>query len=455
MIPEQQFHTEPRAGHDSSAWPFIPINSKVFDELEIVRADGVYLYTRSGQRILDASAGAVVGNIGWGRDDVVAEAAAALKRATYVLPPFATPERVELVERLRDRWLPPHLRKLSFFGSGSEANESAIRLARQYQLAKGRSSRFKVIGRDVAYNGTTIATLSVGGHASRRRGFEPLMLDMPHVPAHYCLRCPLELSWPECRVACAHELEAVIQREGPDTIAAFLAEPIVGTSGGALVPPDDYWPAIEAICKRYDILLIADEVLTGFGRTGAKLGIDHWNVAADIAVLGKGMSGGYASISGVATTVAVAETLRTAGIQPMFHTYGGHPVHCAAASKVLQILEQEQLVERVARNAPLLEQKMRSLESHPNVAQVRGKGFLWSVELVRDKDTLERFPESAGVTFKLMEATVKRDVFTYFGGTGEVRDVIVVAPHFIIEVAQMDEIVNVLKEGISEVCAAT
>lgn len=438
----------------STAWPFIPINSQVFDELEIVRAEGVYLYTRKGQKILDASAGAVVGNIGWGRDEVVDAAADALKRVSYVLPPFATPERVELVERLRDHWLPQHLRKVCFFGSGSEANESAIRLARQYQLAKGRSGRYKVIGRDVAYNGTSLATLAVGGHAMRRRGFEPMMLDMPHAPACYCLRCPLDKTWPSCSVACAHELEAVIQREGADTIAAFLAEPIVGTSGGSLVPPDDYWPAIEAICKRHDILLIADEVLTGFGRTGARFAVDHWNVAADMVVLGKGMSGGYASISGVAVTTEVTEALRSAGTQPMFHTYGGHPVHCATASKVLQIMQEEQLVERVARLAPVLEQKMRTLEAHPNVAEVRGRGFLWSVEIVRDKGSLQRFPESAGVTFRLMEATVKRGVFTYFGGTGEVRDIINVAPHFILEEAQMDDIVSALDEGISEVCAA-
>ena len=160
-------------------WPFVPLNSAVFDDMEIVRGEGVYLYTKNGQRILDGSAGAVVGNIGWGREVVAAEAAAALSRLTYALPPFATPERLELVERLRNNWLPQHIRKVSFFGSGSEANEAAIRLARQYQLAKGRMGRYKVIGRDASYNGTSLATLAVGGHTSRRRGFEPLLLDMP------------------------------------------------------------------------------------------------------------------------------------------------------------------------------------------------------------------------------------------------------------------------------------
>jgi len=438
---------------DQQAWPFVPIKSDVFDHMQVVRAKGAYLYTSTGQKILDASAGAVVGNIGWGREEVAAEAGATLSRLTYALPPFATPERLALVERLRDNWLPKHIRKVSFFGSGSEANDSAMRLARQYQLAKGRDKRYKVIGRDASYNGTSLATLAVGGHTSRKRGFEPLMLDMPHAPACYCLRCPMGKTWPSCGVACAHELEALIAREGADTISAFLAEPIVGTSGGGLVPPDDYWPVIEEICKRHDILLIADEVLTGFGRTGKRFAVDHWNVNADVIVLGKGMSGGYASISALAATENVTDTLTEAGMMPMFHTYGGHPVHCAAANKVLQIMEDEQLVERVARLAPVLERKMRSLEDHPNVAEVRGRGFLWCVELVKNKSTLERFPESSAVTYKLMEATVKRDVFTYFGGTGDVRDIINVAPHFIINEAQMDQIVSALREGISEVCA--
>jgi adenosylmethionine-8-amino-7-oxononanoate aminotransferase len=435
-------------------WPFVSTKSKVFDEMEIVSADGVYLYTSDGRKILDASAGAVVGNIGWGREEVAATAAAALTRLTFALPPFATPERLELVERLRNEWLPDHIRKVSFFGSGSEANEAAIRLARQYQLAKGRGGRYKVIGRDVSYSGTSLATLAVGGHTARRRGFEPMMLDMPHAPACYCLRCPMGKAWPSCKVACAHELEALIEREGADSIAGFLAEPIVGTSGGGLVPPDDYWPAIVEICKRHDILLIADEVLTGFGRTGQRFGVDHWNLDADMIVLGKGMSGGYASISGVATTEAVTEVLTNAGMMPMFHTYGGHPVHCATASKVLQIMEREQLVQRVSHLAPVLEQKMRALESHPNVAEVRGRGFLWAVEIVKDKATLARFTESSAITFKLMESTVKQGVFTYFGGTGDVRDVIIVAPHFIIEEAQMDDIVSALHYGITEVCAA-
>ena len=430
----------------------MPLNSQVFDEMEIVRAEGAYIYTRDGKKILDGSAGAAVGNIGWGRKEVVDAASASLENLTYALPPFATPERLALAERLAQNWLPGDMPGISFFGSGSEANEAAMRLARQYQLSKGRDKRWKIIGRDISYNGTTLATLGVGGHTARRLGFEPMMQDMPHAPAVYCLRCPLGKTYPSCKVACAIELETLIEWEGPDTIAGFQAEPITGTSGGAIVPPDEYWPMIADICKRHDIVLIADEVLSGFGRTGERMAVDHWNIEPDIIVLGKGMSGGYAAMSAVATRKHIPEAMSAAGLTPMFHTYAGHPTQCAAANKVLEIMDREKLVERVQALGPVLGEKMKMLLDNPFVADVRGKGFLYAVEIVADRETLELFPANAGVTFKVMEETVERGVFTYFGGTGEVRDIINIAPPFIIDENEMDMIVSALNDAITAVC---
>jgi len=437
---------------NQSAWPFVPLNSRVFDHMTIVRAEGVYLYTQDGKKILDGSAGAAVGNIGWGRQEVVDAAATALTDLTYTLPPFATPQRVDLAERLNRDWLPGDMPGISFFGSGSEANEAAMRLARQYQIAKGRMSRWKIIGRDVSYNGTSLATLALGGHEARRSGFEPMMKQMPHAPACYCLRCPFGKTYPACRLACATELEQLIQREGVDTIAAFQAEPITGTSGGAIVPPDGYWSTIAEICKRYDILFIADEVLTGFGRTGERMAVNHWDIQPDIIVLGKGMSGGYAAMSAVATRKHIPQAMEEAGISPMFHTYGGHPSQCAAADKVLEIMDREDLVARVQTMGPILEQKISVLRNNPYVADVRGRGFFHAVEIVKDRQSLEMYPVNAGITFKVMEATVERGVFTYFGGTGAVRDIINIAPHFILEEAQMDTIVSALDEAITSVC---
>jgi adenosylmethionine-8-amino-7-oxononanoate aminotransferase len=428
------------------------MRSAVFDELEIVAAEGAYLVTRSGQRILDASAGAAVGNIGWGRQEVADAAAESLGRLAYTLPPFATPERLELAARLRRDWLPGDMPGISFFGSGTEANEAAMRLARQYQVAMGRGTRWKIIGRDLSYNGTSLATLAVGGHDARRRDFEPMLRDMPHLPACYCLRCPLGRSYPSCELACATALETLIEHEGADTIAALLVEPITGTSGGGLVPPDGYLATLARICRQHGILLIADEVLTGFGRTGARMAVDHWNIEPDLIVLGKGMSGGYAAISAVATRAEIPAAMEAAGLVPMYHTYGGHPTQCAAANKTLEILQREKLVERVCELGPLLREKLGLLLDNPFVADVRGRGFLYGVEIVRDRQSLERFPREAGITFKIMEATVRRGVFTYFGGTGTARDIINIAPPFIIEPHEMDRIVSALDDAISEVC---
>ena len=433
-------------------WPFVPVNNKSFDELQIVSAKGSYIYTSENKKLLDASAGAAVGNIGWGRKSVAEASSKSLQSLTYALPPFATPERLELVELLINDWLPEGLNKVSFFGSGSEAADTSIRLARQYQLSKGRSSRWKVIGRDVSYNGTSLATLAVGGHASRRAGFEPLLLDMPHASACYCLRCPMGKTYPNCKIDCATNLEEIILKEGADTIAAFIAEPIIGTSGGAIVPPDEYWPKIAQICKKYDVLLIADEILTGFGRTGKKFAVDHWNIKPDILLLGKGLSGGYAPMSAVVATTEITDSLQNAGIMAMYHTYGGHPASCAAAIEVLKILKREKLIERVSRLGPIFHEKLQTLTSKKNVAELRGKGFLYAIELVKDRDNLRHYPKEDGITFKIVDACVKRGVFVYFGGTGEVRDIICLAPPYIIDEEQMDRIVSVLSDSIDEIC---
>lgn len=430
----------------------MPLNNPVFDLLHIDRAEGSYLYTPEGKKILDASAGAVVGNIGWGRKEVVTAVAESLEKLTYTLPPFATGERLELAERLARDWLPGGMTGISFFGSGSEANEAAMRIARQYQIAKGRHSRWKVIGRDVSYNGTTLATLGVGGHDARRRGFKPMMTDMPHIAACYCLRCPFDKSFPACEIACASDLLATIEKEGPDTIAGFLAEPVTGTSGGAIVPPEGYWSIISDICKRFDIVLITDEVLTGFGRTGKRMASELWGIEPDVTVLGKGMGGGYAAISAVATRPHIQDALTSAGIAPMYHTYSGHPSQCAAANKVLEIIDREKLVQRVAALGPVLGQKLSVLRNNRYVADVRGIGFLYAIEIVRDKETLELFDAADSVSFKVLEESLKRGVLTYFGGTGSVRDIVIVAPTFVLEESEMDTIVTALDQSIDAVC---
>jgi len=400
--------------------------------LRIARSDGVWLYTDEGQQILDASGGAIVVNIGHGRREVAEAYAREAERVAYALPPFATESRVRLVEHLIDAWLPRGLTRVGFTSGGSESVDAALRITRAHFHCKGEPERWKVIGRDLSYHGTTLATLAVGGHTKRRAGFEPWLADLPKAPACYCYRCPLGKSLPECRTACVDEIEAEILRADPRTVAAVIAEPIGGSTAGALLPPDDYWPRLREICTRHGVLLIADEVMTGFGRTGKRFAVDHWGVTPDILIGGKGLTGGYAPMGGIFASEAVVAPIVERGLEVMFFTYSAHPASCAAAHKVLEILEREQLVERAALQGEKLGKRLGRLLAHPNVGDVRGRGLLWGVELVADKATRAPFPAATGLTAKVVAAGIAHGVFVYPGGVDPARDVITFGPPFTI-----------------------
>jgi adenosylmethionine-8-amino-7-oxononanoate aminotransferase len=386
--------------------------------LPVSRAEGAWFVLPDGRRILDAAGGAIVANVGHGRREVAEAVAAALEQAAYLVPPFASDARLALVERLRRSWLPAGLTRVLFTSGGSESMDAAIRLARQHHVAAGRPARWKVIGRELSYHGATLATLAAGGHTTRRAGLDPFLFDWPKAPAHYCLRCPLGLARPSCDVACVDAIEALIEREDPETVAAVVAEPVVGSSGGALVPPDAYWPRLAALCRRHGVLLIADEVMAGFGRTGRAFAVDHWGVVPDILVGGKGLSGGYAPMGGVYASEAVVAPLAARGDDFMFFTYGAHPASCAAADAVLAIVEREGLVARAAEQGKrLLDRLTATLAGHPNVAEVRGRGLLLGIELVKDRATLEPFAAETKLTGRVVAAGLRRGVFFYPGGT--------------------------------------
>ncbi len=434
-------------------YAFVP--KKFGPPFAIERAEGAYLYTPDGRAILDAAGGAVVANVGHGRREVAEAAARALERECYVVPTFATPSRVDLVERLQEHWLPDGLTRVYLASGGSEAVDAALRLARQYHVARGEPERWKVIGRDLSYHGTTLATLAAGGHAKRREAFEPLLSDWPKAPACYCLRCPLDRRYPECDVACADAVEALIEREGPETVAAFIAEPVVGSTAGALVPPDAYWPKLAEVCRRHGVLWIADEVMTGFGRTGRRFAVEHWGVTPDILVSGKGLAGGYAPLAGVFATEAVVAPLSALGEDLMFYTFGAHPAACAAADAVLDILERERLVERAAEMGERLRARLADLETHPNVGEIRGRGLLLGVELVADKATLEPFPAGSNLSARVVGAGLGEGVFFYPAGSGAARDAIVLGPPFIISDDEVEKIVTTLERAIDSAVERT
>lgn len=437
------------ADANSPIWPFIPSGR---GPLEIERAEGSWLIAPGGRRILDAAGGAIVASLGHGRSEVAEAVARALRNASYVVPPFLTPERERLVRRLRERWLPAALTRVYLASGGSEAMDAAIRIARQHHVAAGHPERTEILSRRVSYHGATLSTLAVGDHAGRRAGLEPLLPPEHKLPACYCLRCPLGLEHPSCAVACADSLEETIDRLGSGRVAAFVAEPIVGSSGGALLPPEDYWPRIGEICRRHGVLLVADEVMTGFGRTGRRFAIEHFGIEPDLLVSGKGLAAGYAPICGVFATDAVVEPLARAGADVMFYTYGAHPAACAAAERVLEILETEKAVEAAERAGRELRARLSGLEGHSNVAEIRGLGLLIAVEIVRDRETLEPFPPEARLTQRIIAAGLHRDVFFYPGGSGDGRSVILLGPAFNIGHAEIETLVQALEAAIDEVC---
>lgn len=432
----------------SSLYPFVSRGDR--PALEIASTEGVWLVTPDGRRILDAAGGAIVANVGHGRSEVVEALARGAGEATFVVPPFATPSRLALVERLRRSWLPEALTRMAFTSGGSESVDLALRVVRQHHVAAGRPGRWKVVGRDFSYHGATLSTLAVGGHTARRSGLEPLLAPHPKAPACYPLRCGLCRAAGACTLACADAVEETILREGADTVAAVIAEPIVGSTAGALVPPDGYWPRLREICDRHGALLVADEVMTGFGRTGRRFALEHFGVVPDVLVGGKGLSGGYAPIGGVYVRQEVIEPIADRGEDVMFYTYGAHPAACAAAEKVLEILEREALVARAEELGLHLARRLEALRDHPHVAEVRGRGLLQAVELVRDRETREPFPAEARMAGRVVMAGLRRGVFLYPGGTKPGPDVVCFGPPFVIAEEELDLAVDVLREAIDE-----
>ena len=427
----------------SARYAFLPGSAP----LQIERTEGCFLITPDGRRILDAAGGAIVANIGHGREEVAAVAAEALARTTYVVPPFATPERVRLVERLRASWLPDGLERCVFASGGSEAIDAAVRIARQHFVSRGEPARWKVIGRELSYHGTTLSGLDIGGHVKRRDGFEPWLHDVPKAPACYPLRCALCSG--KCTLDCADAFEATIEAAGPETVAAVVIEPVGGSTAGALVPPDGVLRRVAEICRAHGILLIADEVMCGFGRTGERFAIEHDSVRPDLLVAGKGLAGGYAPIVGVFATDAVVAPIAERGDPVMFYTYSAHPASCAVADKVLEILEREDLVARAARQgARLGEGLVRAFGDHPHVAEVRGRGLLQALEFVEDRETHRPFPAATGFTAKVVAAGIEAGVFAYPGGTGAARDVLCLGPPFTIADAEIDWLVGALEKAL-------
>lgn len=414
---------------------------------------GVYLYDVDGKKYLDASSGAVTANIGHGVQEIIEAMHEQAKKVSFVYRSQFTSVAAERLAGKIAELTPDELNWCFFVNSGSEATETAMKMAIQYWQEKGIQTKTKILSRWVSYHGITLGALSMSGHPGRRARFVPLLEDFPVIHPPYCYRCPYKLEAPGCNYLCAQELEVAVNRIGAEKIAAFIAEPVIGAAGGAITPPKNYFKVIKKICDDHDILFIADEVMTGFGRTGTMLACEQWDVLPDLVAFGKGMGAGYAPIAAAVASEKVMEPI-LAGTKSVMsgHTLSANPQSCAVSLAVLEYLEKNKIMNEVESKAVYLRNGLEKLKGmFPFVGDVRGKGLLLGIEFVKDRDSKTPFPRTAMITQKMVSIAKEKGLLIYpacAGIDGVNGDAIIISPPLTITKLEMDELISLLKETL-------
>ncbi len=414
---------------------------------------GAYLYDLKGKKYLDGSGGAAVVNIGHGVREVVEAMSGQAGKVAYLSGLQFTHFPVEKLAEQVAEFLPFPEGKVCFLTSGSEAIEAALKLARQYWVEMGKTGKDRFISRKPSYHGNTLAALGLSARKHYQEAFRPMLLKSSKIHAPYCYRCPWEKSYPTCQMKCAYELEEEIQRLGKDKVAAFITEVIGGSSTGASVPPAEYLQIVRKICNKNDVLLIADEIMTGVGRTGKWLACDHFDLVPDIIVMGKGLTSGYVPLSAVATKKSLTDVLFKRGKSFLHHqTFAHHPVACAAAVATLNRLRKNSLVQYCARIGDVLQKKLNSLRSHPRVGDVRGRGLLIGIEFVKDQKKKKPFPRAQKYVERFVAGALEKGLILWPNighADGTNGDLVLVAPPFIIT----DREVSLIEEKLAAVLA--
>jgi adenosylmethionine-8-amino-7-oxononanoate aminotransferase len=422
------------------------------------RGEGCWIYTADGRRLLDASGQAAVISIGHGVTDI---ARAMAEQASRIAFAHTSQFHSKAAEKLAERLLqlaPGNFRRgglVYFTSGGSEATETAIKLAQQFHLESGQASRYRVVSRRQSYHGSTLGAMTVSGNVARRMPYAPMLAEWGHVAPCFCYHCEFGLDCADCGVACAADLDSFLEKDGDRDVAAFIFEPVVGATLGAAVPPDGYAKRIAEICRARGILLIADAVMSGMGRTGKAFAVQHWNVEPDLILVGKGVGSGYAPLGAVLVSARVAEVFaRGSGAFQHGFTYQAHPVAMAAGNAVLDYIEAHGLFERVALAAADLRSRLARLESHSNIGEVRGLGLLIGVEFVKDKATREPFAKAEGIAGRVRQAALDENVLTYPTPgcvDGERGDHILLAPPFVVTPEESESIARALEAAIAKI----
>ena len=414
--------------------------------LVIESADGIYLHDAKGRRFIDAMSGLWVVNAGHGRAELGDVARAQMGRLAYANTfAYASQPAVDLASKLA-ALTPAGIEKAVFVSGGSEAVETALRIAKQYHFNRGDAKRFKVISRVNSYHGVTMGALSVNASGYVNRvPFEPLMPGSLHVPNVICDRCPYEKTYPECDVFCARAIEDVVKLHHPETIAAIIAEPI-STANGSWQPAPEYWQTLRDICDRHGIILIADEVINGFGRTGKWFGMQHFPVQPDIMTVAKGLSSGYQPIAAALVSQRVADAFVGGLEQALIGsiTFGAHPVACAVALANIEILEREKLVENSARMGEHIAGRLREVAAaHRSVAHTRGPGLMQVVELQRNPEANEAFRPEDAIDKRMSELLKDEGILARAGAA------IPVAPPLVINREEADNLIDGIDRAIT------
>ena len=413
----------------------------------ITHGEGIYLYDSQGKQYIDGSSGAVTASIGHGVQEIIDAMAEQSKKVYFVYRSQFTTEAAEQLAKKISEIAPGNLNWSFFVNSGSEATETAMKIAIQYWQEKGMKTKNKIISRWMSYHGITMGALSMSGHIQRRERFELMLESYPSISAPYYYRDAGHRTITECDDFYAQQLEKEILRVGKDHIAAFIAEPMIGAAGGALTPSDEYFLKMKDVCDRYEILFIADEVMTGVGRTGKMFGMEHFNVIPDIMATGKGMSAGYTPIAAAVVSDKVMEPiLNGSKIVMSGHTFSANPQSAATSLAVLNYIEKHNLVENSAVNGAYLKGKIRELaEESEIIGDVRGKGLFVGVEFVENKLTKKTFDRGLDIVNKIVKANFEEGLLVYPANAGEdglTGDAIILAPPLTITKEEVGELVR-------------
>ena len=418
----------------------------------IARGEGIHLYDEHGTRYLDATSGAVVSNLGHANRRVVAAMAEQAHRVTFAYPRFFESEQnVRLAGKLTEL-AGEGFDRAFFVSGGSEANEAALKLARQYAVARGQATRWKVISRDPSYHGSTLGAMAVTGDSFTESIYGPMMRQMPKIPAPLAYRLPPGVTAEAHAAACAEALEQRIVEEGADTVLAFMIEPVGGLSSGALVSPPTYYRRVREICDRHGVLLIHDEIMCGAGRTGAFLSSHHWEGSRpDIVTLAKGLAAGYTPFGALLAPNRIVETIGAQGGFVHGHTYFSNPFSCAVAEAVIDEVVEQGLVERAGTMGQYLERRLRDLQQTCRlIGDVRGKGLLMAIELVADKETRRQLPPAMNAPARLTNYGLAHGIALYNrrANRGQFGDIQLIAPPLIITEPEIDDLVERLERAL-------